>query len=66
MRLLFVIYSLIYLFLFFFIFVVEFAVVTFLFVLVLIYFPDKPPLPPSKSAKRKRDDFFAGAKQILK
>ena len=59
----FVIYSLVF---HFFIFVVEFAVVTFLFILVLIYFPDKPPLPPSKSAKRKRDDFFAGAKQILK
>lgn len=45
---------------------VEFGVVTFLFVLVLMYFPDKPPLPPSKSAKRKREDFFSGTKQIFR
>ncbi|KAL9954760.1 hypothetical protein ACROYT_G042335 [Oculina patagonica] len=45
---------------------VECGVVAFLFLLVLIYFPSKPPLPPSKSAKRKREDFFAGAKQIFK
>ncbi|KAJ7390831.1 Solute carrier 49 member 4 [Desmophyllum pertusum] len=45
---------------------VECGVVAFLFLLVVIYFPNKPPLPPSKSAKRKREDFFAGAKQIFK
>lgn len=31
-----------------------------------MYFPDKPPLPPSKSAKRKREDFFSGTKQIFR
>lgn len=45
---------------------VEFGVVTFLFLLVVLYFPNKPPLPPSISAKRKREDFFSGTKQILR
>lgn len=45
---------------------VEFGVVTLLFLLVVIYFPNKPPLPPSKSAKRKRENFFSGFKQILR
>lgn len=45
---------------------VECGVVMFLFLLVCMYFPNKPPLPPSKSARRKREDFFAGAKQIFK
>lgn len=45
---------------------VECGVVLFFSLLVCMYFPDKPPLPPSKSARRKREDFFAGAKQIFK
>ena len=44
----------------------EFGVVTVLFLAVVIYFPDKPPRPPSYSAKIKREDFSAGVKQILK
>jgi FLVCR family MFS transporter len=44
----------------------EFGVVTVLFLAVVIYFPDKPPTPPSNSAKAKREDFSAGVKQIIK
>ncbi|EDO40262.1 predicted protein, partial [Nematostella vectensis] len=43
-----------------------FGVITVLFLAVVIYFPDKPPLPPSHSARIQREDFFAGTKRIVK
>jgi len=45
---------------------VEFGVNSILFILVLVYFPDKPPLPPSLSAHQQRDDFKEGAKRLLR
>ncbi|XP_048586590.1 uncharacterized protein LOC5511917 isoform X2 [Nematostella vectensis] len=45
---------------------IEFGVITVLFLAVVIYFPDKPPLPPSHSARIQREDFFAGTKRIVK
>ncbi|XP_045209899.2 solute carrier family 49 member 4 homolog isoform X2 [Mercenaria mercenaria] len=35
------------------------------FVLVLIYFPDKPPKPPSSSASLKRTDYLKGLSQLV-
>ncbi|XP_032222450.1 solute carrier family 49 member 4 homolog isoform X2 [Nematostella vectensis] len=37
-----------------------------LLVLVLLYFPAKPPHPPSFSAAREKADYLQGAKQLLK
>ena len=36
-----------------------------LFILTLVYFPAKPPTPPSASAETKREDFVEGAKILF-
>ena len=38
----------------------------FLSIAVLIYFPSKPPTPPSASASVKRTNFSEGLKAIIK
>ena len=38
----------------------------FLSIVVLIYFPSKPPTPPSASASVKRTNFSEGLKAIIK
>lgn len=37
-----------------------------LFLVVLIYFPQKPPLPPCASAAIQREDFFRGVKNLFR
>ncbi|KAK7093171.1 solute carrier family 49 member 4 homolog [Littorina saxatilis] len=37
-----------------------------LFLLIFIYLPKKPPLPPSVSATVQRDDFFVGIQNIVR
>ncbi|XP_025082547.1 disrupted in renal carcinoma protein 2-like [Pomacea canaliculata] len=37
-----------------------------LFLLMLIYFPSKPPLPPCTSAALQREDFLVGLKRLAK
>lgn len=36
------------------------------FVLVVVYFPDKPPKPPSSSASIKRTDYIDGLSQLVR
>ncbi len=36
----------------------------FLFILVVVYFPSKPPTPPSRTAAIQRTDYVTGIKQI--
>ena len=36
-----------------------------IFVVILIYFPDRPPVPASKSGAVERTDFVAGWKMVL-
>lgn len=45
---------------------VEFAIVAFLFMCVLVYFPAKPPKPPSFSAAKRKIDYIEGGKRLLK
>ncbi|XP_029192380.2 solute carrier family 49 member 4 homolog isoform X2 [Acropora millepora] len=44
---------------------VEFAIVAFLFVCVLVYFPAKPPKPPSFSAAKRKIDYIEGGKRLM-
>lgn len=37
-----------------------------LFICTVLYFPSKPPKPPSRSSSEERLDFVKGAKQLLK
>lgn len=45
---------------------IEFGLVAFLFLCVLIYFPAKPPKPPSYSAAKKKIDYVEGGKRLMK
>lgn len=45
---------------------VEFAMVAFLFLCVLVYFPAKPPKPPSYSAAKKKIDYIEGGKRLMR
>ncbi|KAI8504226.1 Solute carrier 49 member 4 [Branchiostoma belcheri] len=44
----------------------EFALSAAIFLATIIYFPDKPPTPPTLTAATERLDFKAGIKQLLK
>lgn len=44
--------------------VLEFAASAAAFLIVLLYFPSKPPVPPSISAGCARNDFLQGLKQL--
>ena len=37
-----------------------------LFLFVLVYFPAKPPKPPSFSAAKKKVDYIEGGKRLMK
>ncbi|GFO30328.1 disrupted in renal carcinoma protein 2 homolog [Plakobranchus ocellatus] len=43
----------------------EFAAAAVLFILVIIYFPSKPPLPPSISASVPREEYLDGLKHLI-
>ncbi|WAR19115.1 DIRC2-like protein [Mya arenaria] len=43
----------------------DFGVCIAMFVLVAVYFPAKPPLPPSRSAKEERLDYRTGLKSVI-
>ncbi|XP_028398752.1 solute carrier family 49 member 4-like isoform X2 [Dendronephthya gigantea] len=45
---------------------IEFGVIAVLFVCTAVYFPSKPPTPPSLSSATEREDFSAGFKQLLR
>ncbi|KAL3831880.1 hypothetical protein ACJMK2_023577 [Sinanodonta woodiana] len=45
---------------------IGFGVSAFVFFLILIYFPNKPPLPPSVSASVERLDFSSGFKRLIR
>ncbi|XP_019633578.1 PREDICTED: disrupted in renal carcinoma protein 2 homolog isoform X1 [Branchiostoma belcheri] len=45
---------------------VEFAWTALIFLLILAYFPDKPPSPPTLSASKNRLAFRSGVKQLLR
>ncbi|XP_078594874.1 solute carrier family 49 member 4 homolog isoform X1 [Branchiostoma floridae x Branchiostoma japonicum] len=45
---------------------VEFAWTALIFLLILAYFPDKPPSPPTLSASKDRLAFVSGVKQLLR
>ncbi|KAL3831878.1 hypothetical protein ACJMK2_023575 [Sinanodonta woodiana] len=45
---------------------IAFGVSVFVFLLILIYFPNKPPLPPSVSASVGRLDFSSGFKRLIR
>ncbi|KAM7447983.1 Solute carrier 49 member 4 [Porites harrisoni] len=45
---------------------IEFGLVSLLFLCVLLYFPAKPPKPPSFSAAKKKVDYIEGAKRLMK
>ncbi|KAK3083407.1 hypothetical protein FSP39_021816 [Pinctada imbricata] len=47
-------------------FVVEFCISLVLLVLVIVHFPNKPVLPPSKTASIKRLNFIDGIKAVFK
>ncbi|ESO83026.1 hypothetical protein LOTGIDRAFT_133974, partial [Lottia gigantea] len=44
----------------------EFAVAGLIFLIMLIYFPKKPPLPPCLSASISRQDFWTGLKALFR
>lgn len=44
---------------------IEAGIATFLFVCIAIYFPAKPPSPPSVTAVTRRLDFVTGLKQLV-
>lgn len=46
--------------------IIEFGVGVSLFVLTLVYFPAKPPTPPSKSATEERVNFTQGVVKVLR
>ncbi|XP_072029148.1 solute carrier family 49 member 4-like [Amphiura filiformis] len=45
---------------------IEAGFMAILFIMTLVYFPSKPPTPPSASAETKREDFLAGAKILFR
>ncbi|XP_066283698.1 solute carrier family 49 member 4 homolog [Branchiostoma lanceolatum] len=45
---------------------VEFAWTALIFLLILAYFPDKPPSPPTLSASKDRLSFGSGVKQLVR
>ncbi|KAL9967772.1 hypothetical protein ACROYT_G026064 [Oculina patagonica] len=45
---------------------IVFGLVSFLFLCVLVYFPAKPPKPPSFSAAKKKVDYVEGGKRLMK
>ncbi|XP_050395913.2 solute carrier family 49 member 4 isoform X2 [Patella vulgata] len=45
---------------------IEFGGTLLVFLMMLIYFPKKPPLPPCASATIKRQDFWKGLKDLFK
>ncbi|KAK3099920.1 hypothetical protein FSP39_011798 [Pinctada imbricata] len=47
-------------------FILECAWSVFVFLLLLIYFPAKPPKPPTVSASIERDDFKSGVKNLVR
>lgn len=44
---------------------VELAIAVTIFIAILIYFPSKPKLPPSRSSSKKRHNFQASLKRLL-
>ncbi|XP_072029151.1 solute carrier family 49 member 4-like isoform X2 [Amphiura filiformis] len=44
---------------------IEAGFMAILFIMTLVYFPAKPPTPPSASAETRREDFRAGARILL-
>ena len=46
--------------------IVDAAIAVVLFLLFLIYYPSKPPLPPTVTSSINRMEFWAGTKQIFK
>ncbi|ESP01117.1 hypothetical protein LOTGIDRAFT_139886, partial [Lottia gigantea] len=46
--------------------IAEFGIVVCVFLLMLIYFPKKPPLPPCTSASVSRKNFIQGLKEIIR
>jgi len=44
----------------------EFGLVALLSLCVLVYFPAKPPKPPSFSASKKKVDYIEGGKRLMK
>lgn len=44
----------------------EFGLVALLFLFVLVYFPAKPPKPPSFSAAKKKVDYIEGGKRLMR
>ncbi|XP_064643405.1 uncharacterized protein LOC135497578 [Lineus longissimus] len=45
---------------------IEGAVTVVLFLMVLLYFPDRPPKPPTVSAASQKTDYVKGIKQIVR
>jgi len=45
---------------------IEFGLVALLSLCVLVYFPAKPPKPPSFSASKKKVDYIEGGKRLMK
>ena len=45
---------------------VQAGIAALLFILFLIYFPSKPPLPPTVTSSINRTEFWAGTKQIFR
>ena len=43
----------------------EAAIVSAVFLAMVVYYPDSPPSPPSLSATTKRQDFLKGIRHIL-
>ncbi|KAF6036656.1 DIRC2 [Bugula neritina] len=41
------------------------AIATVSFLMIVIYFPPRPPTPPSRSQTREREDFWSGIKHLL-
>ena len=45
--------------------ILDAAIAVLLFFLFLLYFPTKPPLPPTVTSSINRMEFWAGTKQIF-
>jgi len=45
---------------------IEFGINSFLFLCVVLYYPDKPPLPPSLSGRVERENFVKGLKLLMR
>ena len=44
---------------------VQAGIAAVLFIMFLVYFPSKPPLPPTVTSSINRTEFWAGTKQIF-